>query len=342
MRHHALHLAGREVERVLPEVAALPVGVLLHLLVVRQHGEVARVGARQPLHREEHAAVRPGLRREVHGVGQQVAARVAGLGRRLVDAQQRVAEHGGGVVHERLGQHERHRVGVDPRLPGGVARAVSRRQLGRVEADALRQPGQAGGVGAARVLAVARAGGRVQEVAERRLELRGRVRLAARGAEEVRVVGQALHAAAQAPRAVVEQRVPLGGIRQVERAGARDPRVDRRRRCRGAGRRGAGGEEHQRDEGPRALTRTSASACGARLAGFAAGEPPGLAGSAARARAGREGKAWEPEGRRCAGPRPPAQPRSSLAIRRSSVSSIFPAVCSVDGNSSPKCRCVIV
>ena len=74
----------------------------------------------------------------------------------------------------------------------------------RIDLEPAAEPRQTGGKLALRMLDLLIRGKRREEAGKRRLELRFRVGLAARGEEERRAVGLALDAAEQA-RAVVEE-----------------------------------------------------------------------------------------------------------------------------------------
>ena len=97
MREEQIGLVGVERERVFPDVALLPVAVLLDDVVVRMDREPAVVVAEDALEGEGDAAVAAGVGRVVAAVREQI---LAGGG---VDAQQRVAEHRRRVVHVRFG-----------------------------------------------------------------------------------------------------------------------------------------------------------------------------------------------------------------------------------------------
>jgi hypothetical protein len=164
-----------QIERILPDVPVLPVGVELELLVVRVQAEEARVEPEDSLREEDGAGISLGLRREVDRVGQQVPRSVRV---RDIESEERVPEHRRRVVHEGLGEDQRDAPGREVLAPLVESRAGSGPEpLGR-DPERLGQPLSSSREAAVNGLVAARAG--LEQAAERRLELGARVGAAVR------------------------------------------------------------------------------------------------------------------------------------------------------------------
>ncbi len=206
-------------EPIFPDVAALPVAVLLHLLVIRPDRVVARVETEQALHDVERAAIVAGRAGEIDRPRDQV---VAPLVRGRVEPQQGVPEHRRRVVEEGFGEHEADAAGIELRVPGLEARATLRGQALRVEGQLGREPVMACDEAALRGLAVRVARRRREKTSECRLELRLRVAVAVRCEKESGRIGVAARARPEPARVIVQQAPPLRRVGEVQLAGARD------------------------------------------------------------------------------------------------------------------------
>ncbi len=148
MQQHHGQLVFGELELILPEIAALPVVVLLHLRVVRKYREAPLERAYQAPQGIEKCIVRIGIRRVVRAIIHQVitAARSP-----AIDAQQRMPKHGCRVVHE-IGCKYQRRPGWIQRLHPAVEPLAGLHFQAGIERQPLVQPSEPGGKIALRML----------------------------------------------------------------------------------------------------------------------------------------------------------------------------------------------
>ena len=123
-----------EIESILPNVTILDVSVFLNLEIVRNGGEIAFVEAENTLNRISD----PGIRRDISGIVDRIG-QDAGLFRLalLIHPEQRVAEHGGGIVHERGRKNECDRLNFKIGIPPIESFAGHRREAGLVKGQLI-------------------------------------------------------------------------------------------------------------------------------------------------------------------------------------------------------------
>src|SRR3990170_4285547 len=95
MEEQVMELVLREIEFVLPEVAAFPVSVLLHFRVIRDDRKSPGEKAEEPLQGVQQGVVRIDRRGVIDAI---IQKRLLRSGPRPIDPQKRMAEHRGRVV----------------------------------------------------------------------------------------------------------------------------------------------------------------------------------------------------------------------------------------------------
>ena len=223
MLDHARDLALGEGEPVFVDIAVLDIAVALHQLVVGLDRIGAGITAGEAEQREQHAVVLAGLGAVIDRVGEQPG--VLGLAR-AIESQERVAEHGGGIVHVGRGKDQRGAGRTDGLGPGLETRAGLGLEAALVEAKALVQPAIAGDEGALRMLHGLIIGDwvgrRVEERGKRRRELGLRIGLAVSRQKETGAVDQAVIAGAEPVRTIVQKGAPSRFRRKRKRFGFGD------------------------------------------------------------------------------------------------------------------------
>ena len=249
---HRLLLVERQV--VFPEVARLVVVVLAHLEEIRDRLERAGEEPREPLERVEDDVAGVDDGGVVDAVVEQIAralvatvdSRSAVRARRapLVDPKEAVTEGGRWRVQVIRREDERRGAGLDLLEERCELLAVVLSEPGRIERQLVYEEREARRVATHRVLGFGIGGlGRVEERAQRRLHLRGRIGLAVRRLEPVGRVRLPAHVARSAAIPVPETE-PLHVVGELRLACLRDERFD----VRGPVIRGVRAERQKKEE----------------------------------------------------------------------------------------------
>ena len=137
MHEHSADLAIRKIQPVLPDVAIFNVPVFLYLEVIGDRRKIPPVRAKDAPDSKQNPFVRRHVGRIVNRVGQN--ARLLGLAL-LINPQESMAEHGGGVVHKGGGENEGNGLRVELPDPSLKSFTPLGGQASGVDAQLLTQP----------------------------------------------------------------------------------------------------------------------------------------------------------------------------------------------------------
>ncbi len=284
MLDHARDFGLGEGELIFIDIPVFDVAIALDQLVIGLDRIGAGIAAREAESCKQETVVFAGLGAVVDGVGEK--PRVLTLVR-TVQAQERMSEHRGWVVHIGCWKDERGAGGTDGLGPDIEARAGLRLQMVRIELQPFLQPAIARDEGALRMLHHLIIGRRREESVEGCPKLRFWIGLAMIGQKEAWAVDQAMMIGPEPVRPVVAKRTPSRFGCKLQPFGFGDELIEIGV-VGGPGVMGEGAEEHQNDDQRTVWAAPRSSGCDQARSVFPTDRarchetPPSAAGSAAR------------------------------------------------------------